>query len=89
MNPSFPLLALWGNKNCPPSMKVKEVKKFECKSGILGCIWFNLSFPGTEKHLSHHALEFAIIGLLIPFQCARIALLSGAEEREGAERVII
>ena len=28
---SFPLLALWGNKNGLPSMKVKKLKKFKTK----------------------------------------------------------
>ena len=27
-NPPFQLLALWGNKNWPPSMKVKKLKIF-------------------------------------------------------------
>ena len=33
MNPPFPLLALWGNKNWPPSMKVKKMENFRNKSG--------------------------------------------------------
>ena len=29
MNSLFPVLALWGNKNGPPSMKVKKVENFQ------------------------------------------------------------
>ena len=33
-NSLFPLLALWGNKNWPPSMKVKKLQKYQNKSGL-------------------------------------------------------
>ena len=33
----LPLLALWGNKNGLPSMKVKELGKFQNKMGLKGC----------------------------------------------------
>ena len=32
-NSLFPLLALWGNKNWLPSMKVKKLQTFENKMG--------------------------------------------------------
>ena len=35
-NSPFPLLALWGNKNWPPSMKVKKVGKFSEQKGLKG-----------------------------------------------------
>ena len=53
MNPPFPLLALWGNKNWPPSMKVKKLKIFWNKMGSMGCKWSSLNAPGTESSLSH------------------------------------
>ena len=33
----FPLLSLWGNKNWPPSMKVKKMENFQNKRGLKGC----------------------------------------------------
>ena len=68
-NSPFPLLALWGNKNWPPSMKVKKMKNFQNKRGLKGCRWSSLNAPGTENPLSHPLLEleefpFPIIGPL-------------------------
>ena len=57
MNSIFPLLALWGNKNWPPSMKVKKLENFGNKSGLKGCKWSSLNAPGTENPLSHSLLE--------------------------------
>ena len=56
-NSHFPLLALWGNKNGLPSMKVKELGKFQNKIGLKGCKWSSLNTPGTEIPLSHLFLE--------------------------------
>ena len=63
----FPILALWGNKNWPPSMKMKKVENFHNKRGLKGCKWSNLNALGTETPLSHPVLEldelpFPIIG---------------------------
>ena len=65
----FSLLALWGNKNWPPSMKVKKMENFENKMSIKGCKWSSLNAPGTETPLSHPILKlgecpFPIIGSL-------------------------
>ena len=65
----FSILALWGNKNWPPSMKVKKLKIFCNKMGSKGCNWSSLNAPGTETPLSHPILElrefpFPIIGPL-------------------------
>ena len=49
----FPLLALWGNKNGLPSMKVKKLKIFQNKMGLKGCKWSSLNAPGTETPLPH------------------------------------
>ena len=49
----FPLLALWGNKNWLPGMKVKKLEKFQNKMGLKGCNWSSLNAPGTETSLSH------------------------------------
>ena len=51
------ILALWGNKNWPPSMKVKKLKIFWNKSGLMGCKWSSLNAPGTGNPLSHSVLE--------------------------------
>ena len=53
MNPPFPLLALWGNKNWPPSMKLKKLEIFWNKMGSMGCKWSNLNAPGTETTLNN------------------------------------
>ena len=42
-----------GNKNWPPSLKVKKLKIFQHKMGSMSCIWFILNAPGTETPLSH------------------------------------
>ena len=68
-NSLFPLLALWGNKNWPPSMKVKKLKTFLSKGGLMGCKWSSLNTPGTGNPLSHQPFElgefpFPIIGPL-------------------------
>ena len=49
----LPLLALWGNKNWLPSMKVKELEIFQNKSGLKGCKWSSLKAPGTETQAFH------------------------------------
>ena len=69
MNPPFPSLALWGNKNWPPSMKVKKMENFWNKRGLKGYEWSCLNAPGTENPLSHLVLRleefhFPIIGPL-------------------------
>ena len=46
-------LALWGNKNWLPSMKVKKLEKFQYKMGLKGCKWSSLIAPGTEIPLCH------------------------------------
>ena len=65
----FPLLAPLGNKNWPPSMKVKKLKIFCHKMGSMGCKWSSLHAPGTQTPLSHPILKldefpFPIIGPL-------------------------
>ena len=55
--PFSPLLALWGNKNWPPSMKVKKLKIFSDKMGSKGCKWSSLNASGTETPLSHPILK--------------------------------
>ena len=39
----LPILALWGNKNWLPSMKVKKLKIFQNKMGLKGCKWSSLN----------------------------------------------
>ena len=64
----FQLLALWGNKNWPPSMKVEKMENFQNKRCLMGCKWSGLNAPGTETPLCHPILRldefpFPIIGL--------------------------
>ena len=49
----FSLLALWGNKNWPPSMKVKKFETFRNKRGSTCCKWPNLNTPGTQTPQYH------------------------------------
>ena len=63
-NSPFSLIALWGNKNWPPSMKVKNFENCQIKSGLKGCQWSSLNAPGTEIPLSHPFLELAKLPLL-------------------------
>ena len=56
INPPFPLLALWGNKNGPPSMKLIKLNIFWNKMGSMGCKWSSLNATGTETPLSHSLL---------------------------------
>ena len=60
----FPLLALWGNKNGLPSMKVKKLVKFQNKMGLKGCKWSSLKAPGTQTSLSHSLFELAYLPFL-------------------------
>ena len=69
VNSLFALLALWGNKNWPPSMKVKMMENLQNKRGLMGCKWSSLKAPGTENPLSHPLLgleefPFLVIGPL-------------------------
>ena len=68
-NSLFPLLALWGNKNWPPRMKVKKLEIFQDKSGSEGCKWSSFNGTGNQTTLSHPILRleefpFPIIGPL-------------------------
>ena len=60
----FPLLALWGIKNWPPSMKVEMLEKFLNKMGLLGCKWSNVNAPGTQSCHSHSIIELGDFPLL-------------------------
>ena len=53
VNSPFPLMALWGNKNWPSSMKVKKLEILHHKSGLRGCKWSSLNGPYTEIPLSY------------------------------------
>ena len=57
VNSPYPLLALWGNKNWPPSIKVKKMGNFQNKRGLMGGKWSSLNAPGTENPLSHSLLR--------------------------------
>ena len=59
-NSPFSLLALWGNKKWPPSIKMKQIENFQNKMGLKGCKWSSLNAPGTQTSLSHPFLELEI-----------------------------
>ena len=65
VNSLFPLLALWGNKNWLPSMKVKKLENFQDKDGSKNCKWSSLNAPGTEAHMHHPYLELDDFPFLI------------------------
>ena len=44
----FQRTPLWGNKNWPPSIKMKELKNVGNKIGSKGCKWSNLNAPCTQ-----------------------------------------
>ena len=52
----FPLLALWGNKNGLPSMKVKKLEKFHKEMGLKPCKWSSMNAQSTGNPLSHSVL---------------------------------
>ena len=56
-NSLFQLLALWGNKNWLPSMKVKKLEKFQNKMGLKDCKWSSLNAPGTQTPVSFQWLD--------------------------------
>ena len=51
-NSLFSVLALWGNKNWPPTMKAKKLDDCKNKSGLRACKWSSLNAPGTQTPLS-------------------------------------
>ena len=59
----FSVLALWGNKNWPPSMKVQKIENWQNEMGLKGCKWSSLKAPGTENPLSHSFLELGKLPL--------------------------
>ena len=61
----FSLLALWGNKNWLPNIKVEKLENLQDKDGSKDCKWSSLNAPGTETHLSHPDLELDDFPFLI------------------------
>ena len=53
------LLALWGNKNWPLSIKVREMENCQNKMGLKGCKWSSLNAQGTENHLTNPYLKLS------------------------------
>ena len=53
----FSLAALWGNRNWPPSMKVRQIENELNKIGLNWCKRSSLNAPGTENPLSHSLLK--------------------------------
>ena len=62
----FSLLALWGDKNWPPSIKREQIENCRNKMGLKGCNWSSLNVPGTQTPLSHSVLglDFSPFSLL-------------------------
>ena len=46
--PFSSVLALWGNKNWPPSMKVQKIENWQNEMGLKGCKWFSLNILSTQ-----------------------------------------
>ena len=63
-NSFYLLLALWGNKNGLPSMKIKKVENFENKIGSKHCKWSSLNAQSTEIHVSHPILKLGVFPFL-------------------------
>ena len=60
----FSLLALWGNKNWPPSMKLRVMENCLNKIGLKACKWSRLNGRGTQTPLCHPFLtsvEFPVL----------------------------
>ena len=49
VNSPFPLLALWGNKSWPPSMKMKKIQKFLEQKGFKGMHMVQFECPRHWK----------------------------------------
>ena len=47
----FSLLALWDNKNWPPSIKERQLGNCQNIMGLKGCKWSSLNAPDTETPL--------------------------------------
>ena len=47
--PLFPILALWGNKNWPPSMKVEKAGKILRQDGLRGVQMVQFECPNHSK----------------------------------------
>ena len=60
----FPIIGPQGNKNWPPSMKVKKLENFQNKRGLMGCKRPSLNAPGTGNPLSHPILELYELSFL-------------------------
>ena len=58
-NSLFPLLALWGNKNWPPSIMVQQIENCKNKMGLKGCKCSSLSAPGTQSLVPHSGREIS------------------------------
>ena len=84
-NSHFPLLALWGNKNGLPSMKVKKLENTKNIRSLRGCKWSSLNVPGTENPLSH-----SLLGLEeSPFPIrGDVQMTSALRGREGVSQIL-
>ena len=67
MNSLFPLLTLWGNKNWPPSIKMKKLENFQNKKILEGSLWSSWDALGTQSPLSHPILKLGDFPFLIFF----------------------
>ena len=52
------LLVLWGNKNWPPSIKMKEMENSKNKMQLMGYKWPSLNAQGIQDPTCHSFLEF-------------------------------
>ena len=61
----FLILALWGNKNWPPSIKVQKFENQENKIGLRGCKWSSLNAPGIYSPEYHSSWENSIFKFFV------------------------
>ena len=81
MNSLFSLLALWGNKNWTPRIKVEKIENLRNKTGLGGCNWSSLNAPGTSTPLPHPFLVILICPKTISY---RTGLCAGSTVSELA-----
>ena len=53
-NALISLLALWGNRNWPSSIKVRQMENCWNKMGLKGWKWSSLNTPGTQTFFHTH-----------------------------------
>ena len=53
----FLIIGLWGNKNWPPCIKMRQMENYKNKLGLKGCKWSSLNDSGTQTLQSYEFLQ--------------------------------